>query len=109
MGSATAVALTGELQQACGRPLPATLFYDHADIASLASFMAGDLSDEAPLPAHCAGQQAVAIIGMACRLPGADSPEALEALLFGGKDAITRRDPAHRDGTAAPEDGDRAV
>lgn len=49
MGSATAVALTGELQQACGRPLPATLFYDHADIASLASFMAGDLSDEAPV------------------------------------------------------------
>ncbi|HEX8572391.1 MAG TPA: SDR family NAD(P)-dependent oxidoreductase [Allosphingosinicella sp.] len=37
---------------------------------------------------------AIAIVGMACRLPGADSPEAFWELLSQGRDVITRFTPA---------------
>ncbi|GJD51385.1 hypothetical protein OPKNFCMD_4139 [Methylobacterium crusticola] len=37
---------------------------------------------------------AVAVVGLACRLPGADSPEAYWRLLVAGREGIRRLDPA---------------
>lgn len=47
--------------------------------------------------AECDG---VAIVGIACRLPGADDPAAFWRLLADGRDAVTEA-PTHRWGSAA--------
>lgn len=96
LNSAAAVALTAELQRLCGRVLPVTLLYDYADIQSLAAFLAGTEGRSAPV-AEAPGEteEPVAIVGMACRVPGASNPEELFRLLLDGVDAITET-PADR-------------
>ncbi|MFC3350583.1 type I polyketide synthase, partial [Streptomyces echinoruber] len=56
---------------------------------------------DAPTPAQ-AGEP-VAVVGLACRLPGADGPTAFWNLLAEGRSAITDTPPDRRAG--APEDG----
>jgi amino acid adenylation domain-containing protein len=91
LNSALAVALSAEIQEASGRPVPATLLYDYGNIHSLAAFLAGGGGEKASTVAVNAKAEApAAIIGMACRVPGASNPEALAGLLFGAVDAITQ-------------------
>ena len=89
MNSSTAVSLTGELQQILGRQLSPTLFYDCADVSELAAFLSGESAGKNG--AKAAKCEPMAIIGLACRLPGADSPEELTKMLFAGTDAISGR------------------
>ncbi|MFH9089682.1 alpha/beta fold hydrolase [Streptomyces sp. NPDC017673] len=60
----------------------------------------------APRAARTGGSDAIAVVGMACRLPGADSPEALHRLAVEGGDALRElpdgRWDAERFHTAAP-------
>ena len=55
--------------------------------------------DSDPLP-----PDAIAIVGMACRLPGADSPEALWALVRDGREGIHRFTEAELREAGEPED-----
>ncbi|MFF8104482.1 type I polyketide synthase [Streptomyces sp. NPDC016640] len=97
--SLTAVELRGRLAEATGLTLPASLVFDHPTPAALARHLGERLfGDEAgtaaaakaPVVRKADAGEPIAIIGMACRLPGGvRSPEDLWELLSGGADAIT--------------------
>ncbi|MEV0705457.1 SDR family NAD(P)-dependent oxidoreductase [Saccharopolyspora sp. NPDC050389] len=92
--SLTAVQLRNRLAKSTGLRLSATLAFDHPTLAALADHVLGHLVPEAPAAAPVAAQsaagEAIAIVGMACRLPGGvDSPERLWDLVSSRTDAIT--------------------
>ncbi|MEU4626944.1 SDR family NAD(P)-dependent oxidoreductase, partial [Actinoplanes sp. NPDC023801] len=96
--SLTSVELRNRLNTATGLRLPATLVFDYPTPVVLAGHLLGtllgdDRPDIAPVVRDTAGtatdDDAIAIIGMACRYPGgANSPEELWRMLTGGVDAI---------------------
>ena len=103
LSSKDAVTLSADLEDELGRPLDATIAYQHPTIAALAEYAINGpvLSDE-PADLHSfrdrgAGMEFdVAVIGFATRFPGgADSPEATWELLSEGRDATGPR-PATR-------------
>ena len=103
LSSRDAVSISADLEDLLGRPLDATVAYQHPTIASLAEYVVNGPADEvAPSDLHTfrhrgAGMEFdVAVIGLATRFPGgADTPEATWDLLAQGRDATSRR-PATR-------------
>ncbi|WP_435875861.1 SDR family NAD(P)-dependent oxidoreductase [Saccharopolyspora shandongensis] len=92
--SLTAVQLRNRLAKSTGLRLSATLAFDHPTLTALADHVLGRLTPEAPVAAPATAQAAagedIAIVGMACRLPGGvDSPEGLWDLVSSRTDAIT--------------------
>ncbi|MFC8246582.1 SDR family NAD(P)-dependent oxidoreductase [Streptomyces chartreusis] len=112
--SRDAVALTGHLEQALGRPLPATLLWENPTLERLAHTLATGLpfepdarepgaaepsstestSDSAD--AHGAGAGStdpgpIAVIGLGCRLPGGvNGPDTFYRHLVDGSDLVGR-------------------
>jgi acyl transferase domain-containing protein/acyl-CoA synthetase (AMP-forming)/AMP-acid ligase II/acyl carrier protein len=87
LSSREAVSLSGALEHHLGRELPSALIYQFPTIDALGDYLvAGE-----DLGRTTAVQQAVpiAIIGMACRFPGAENLEALWHLLADGRDAVS--------------------
>ena len=81
---------------------PNTIVFDYPDIASLASHLATELADEdavpvdepqptalEPQPAVRQAEDGIAIVGMACRFPGAPDLQAFWRLLETGTEAVT--------------------
>ncbi|WP_216693440.1 polyketide synthase Pks13 [Dietzia psychralcaliphila] len=103
LSSRDAVTLSADLEDLLGRPLDATVAYQHPTIASLAEYVVnGPAELDEPADLHTfrhrgAGMEFdVAVIGFATRFPGgADSPEATWELLAEGRDATSPR-PATR-------------
>jgi len=103
LSSRDAVTLSADLEDVLGRPLDATVAYQHPTIASLAEYVVnGPAPDEVPADLHTfrgrgAGMEFdVAIVGLAVRFPGgANTPEAMWELLAEGRDATGPR-PATR-------------
>ena len=103
LSSRDAVTLSADLEDLLGRPLDATVAYQHPTIATLAEYaINGPVESDEPVDLHTfrergAGMEFdVAIIGMATRFPGgADTPEATWELLSSGRDATGPR-PASR-------------
>ncbi|MGV9457418.1 beta-ketoacyl synthase N-terminal-like domain-containing protein, partial [Streptomyces sp. NPDC003635] len=95
--SLTAVELRNRLNTATGLRLPATLVFDHPTPVALTQHIRSQVSGlpditEERSAAVLAGpaDEPIAIVGMACRLPGGiDSPEELWRLVLAGEDAIT--------------------
>ncbi|WP_033894806.1 hybrid non-ribosomal peptide synthetase/type I polyketide synthase [Streptomyces anulatus] len=81
------------LEDAFGVTLPPAVIRDHGTVTALA----GHLLTVAPgtdpaatsTPACPEATTSTAVIGMACRFPGADTPEAFWDLLVDGHDAVT--------------------
>ncbi len=87
------VSLTGLLSARLGRPLPPTLLYDRPTIRELARYLAGDAAVECAegegTRAPTGGVEPTAIVGMACRFPGAPDLPAYWELLADGRHAIS--------------------
>ena len=103
LSSRDAVTLSADLEDLLGRPLDATVAYQHPTIETLAEYVInGPVELDEPTDLHTfrergAGMEFdVAVIGMATRFPGgADSPDAMWELLASGRDATGPR-PATR-------------
>ena len=114
LDSASAVSLSGELEEWLERRLPPTLVYDYPSIAQLSQYLAtetdatGTVSNSPKVTAaHQHGaQEAIAVVGMECRLPGAENVDTFWQLLQEGRDAIAPvpGDRWHNAGTAAARD-----
>jgi bacillaene biosynthesis, polyketide synthase / nonribosomal peptide synthetase PksN/BaeN len=94
--------LNERLSAAFGIALEPAFFFEHNTCARIAAFLDGHSSGARPHQSSSAnGRDAddirpddIAIVGMACRLPGGiDSPQAFWRLLIEGRDAITSLPP----------------
>ena len=109
LDSQAAAGLLAELGQALGRTLAPTLVWDHPTFESLARHLAGDaVTAPASATPRVATDDPIAIVGMACRFPGAPDLTAYWRLLIDGVDAVGDV-PASRWDTAALYDPDRGA
>jgi tyrocidine synthetase III len=98
MGSAELVSLSGELAEWLGRELSPDLAYECPTIETLAGHLAESPDVTQAITAgeeQQAQPQPIAIIGIGCRFPGANDPQAFWQLLRDGVDAISKV-PAER-------------
>nr|AYM54128.1 amino acid adenylation domain protein [Chondromyces catenulatus] len=99
IGSAQAIGLSGEIAERVGRALPPTLLWDHPSPAELARHLCSEPAasprDDVSPRALGTTRDAIAIVGVGCRFPGGDGPEAFWSLLREGTDAVTEV-PAER-------------
>ena len=93
--SLMAVQLHRKIERGFGRELPVTLAMDHPYLSEVAEYLLSDvlgLSAPAPTPPASVTtvrtDEPIAIVGMACRFPGAPDPEAYWEMLSGGVDGI---------------------
>jgi iturin family lipopeptide synthetase A len=90
LGSRQLVSLSGELSEWLGRPLPPTLFWEHPTIEGVARQLAGQphppATGGAPRPT---AREPLAVIGLGCRFPGANGPDAFWELIREGAEAVT--------------------
>ncbi|ACB75244.1 type I polyketide synthase [Opitutus terrae] len=112
LDSMTAVELSGELERWMGRRLPPTLIYDYPSIQALASHLVA-LVDEPDAGTKPATEKSdptggaadelnpIAVVGMGCRFPGAESTAEFWTLLRDGREAITRVPPGRWDPATA--------
>ncbi|MDT8909784.1 type I polyketide synthase [Amycolatopsis sp. PS_44_ISF1] len=93
--SLTAVELRNRMRAATGLKLPATLVFDYPNPQALARFLRDELGGGArgpavPVTAAVPADEAIAIVGMACRLPGGvTGPEDLWRLVAERRDAVS--------------------
>ncbi|WP_284581638.1 type I polyketide synthase [Streptomyces sp. 2P-4] len=94
LDSVRSIRLRNLLAEATGLPLPASLAFDFPTPDAVARHLRGETAEDAvpslPVsPSGAADDDPVAVVGMACRLPGGvRGPEDLWALLTEGRDAI---------------------
>jgi acyl transferase domain-containing protein/acyl-CoA synthetase (AMP-forming)/AMP-acid ligase II/acyl carrier protein/short-subunit dehydrogenase len=110
--SQEAVALVSELEGRLGRRLSPAVLWSHPTVRALSAHLAGEAHEPAArqdsLTRGAGAAEPIAIVGMACRLPGAGSPEDLWDLLARSGDAITEV-PADRWDVDALYDPDPAA
>jgi acyl transferase domain-containing protein/acyl-CoA synthetase (AMP-forming)/AMP-acid ligase II/NAD(P)-dependent dehydrogenase (short-subunit alcohol dehydrogenase family)/acyl carrier protein/SAM-dependent methyltransferase len=89
--SVSAVALSGELMKWLGRSISPTVAYDYPTIEAIARHLAdGNASaGNSRVSNPAKPSDPIAVIGMACRFPGAPGLDAFWSLLENGVDAIS--------------------
>ena len=94
LDSVEAVRLTADLEDWLNCKLSPTLAYDYPNIKTLSEFLGEQNTKTEPLlqlsVAPKTKTEKIAIIGMACRFPGATNVEEYWQIIASGKDAITR-------------------
>src|SRR5262245_19555557 len=85
LDSAKLITLSGDLELALGRPVDPTALFEHPTVAALAAWLDGTRAERwAGQPGRAsegAGAGALAIVGIACRMPGAPDAERFWRLL----------------------------
>ncbi len=106
LSSLAAVGISGDLQEWLGREISPTILYDYPTIESLAQHLGGLETRVNQPDAHSTPTttEAIAIIGMGCRFPGATDPQTFWQLLHDGVDAIKEVPPSRWDKTADIEE-----
>ena len=128
MDSVSALEIVAELERHLG-PLPPTILFEHPTIAQLSAALGGNAPSSSPRHSREGGNPEgapppfpqlldprlrggddekggdIAIIAVAGRYPGADSPEALWAALEQGRDLVTEVPPDRFDPAYAPAKG----
>nr|WP_281384574.1 type I polyketide synthase [Flavihumibacter stibioxidans] len=93
ISSIDAVSVSGELETLLGQRLSPMLVYEHPSISLLSHYLANQGSaykiPDSPEDHPHSSNDPIAIIGIACRFPGAGDKEAFWQLLRNGVDAIT--------------------
>ena len=97
LDSVRAATLMGSLSDSLGRELSPTLVYDFPNTAKLAAHLSERLKDdparqtaiEAVDRGTRSSKEPIAVVGMACRFPGAKDLDGYWSLLAEGRDAIT--------------------
>ncbi|MER5889011.1 type I polyketide synthase, partial [Streptomyces sp. NPDC001941] len=95
--SLTSVELRNRLREATGLKLPATLIFDYPTPQALAGFLREEFGDTAAsgatvVPAAVAADpdEPIAVVGMACRLPGGvTGPDSLWELVSRGREGMS--------------------
>ncbi|WP_410606950.1 beta-ketoacyl synthase N-terminal-like domain-containing protein [Amycolatopsis sp. lyj-109] len=93
--SLTSVELRNRLREATGLKLPATLVFDYPTPVALARYLRAELGDpmattSAEVAAPADAGEPIAIVGMACRLPGGvTDPEGLWRLVREGLEGLS--------------------
>lgn len=95
LDSLDAVRLSGELGAWLHCRLSPTVIYDYPSIAALAAHLTQAKAGAEGCPTAGEAGEAIAVIGMACRFPGADSPREFWEMLAQKRSGI-RRVPAER-------------
>jgi malonyl CoA-acyl carrier protein transacylase len=93
LDSLTLVSMSGELEDWLGQPVSPTLLYSYPTIATLAEHLGKLTTHGASVESGTdifrrSRGEPIAIIGVGCRFPGADTPEAFWQLLKNGFDSI---------------------
>lgn len=102
LGSLEAVTLSGDLEDWLGREVPPTIAYDYPTVEALAKHLAGasDVRSFGLLSSQAREEvlsQSIAIVGIGCRFPGADGPDAFWQLLSEGRDGVRETPPERWD------------
>jgi acyl transferase domain-containing protein/acyl carrier protein len=104
LDSLMATELRGRLEAALDRRLPASIAFDHPTRSSLVAFLGGQVSASAPVRAEPTPGGPIAVVGVACRLPGGvEGPEDLWDLLAAGQDGVREIDRWDLEATWSPE------
>ncbi|MDP8242497.1 MAG: SDR family NAD(P)-dependent oxidoreductase [Candidatus Hinthialibacter antarcticus] len=96
LDSAAAAAISGALQEWLKKDIAPTLLYDYPTIERLSAALTsagGDAIQVATQSSRPDENEAIAIIGMACRFPGAKNSEEFWQLLVDGKSAVREVSP----------------
>jgi thioester reductase-like protein len=96
LDSLLAVEIRDRLAALVGRALPAPVVFDHPTVTALSRY----LDDPDPLVAEApevSPDEPIAVVGLACRFPGAPDPEAYWRLLLEGRDAVSLIPPSRWD------------
>lgn len=98
MDSLMALELRRRLERLLGKKLPTTVAFEHPRIATLAQHLVSSLlpqstaritHEQAPRPqGQARSEDSIAVVGMACRFPGASTPERFWELLRDGVDLV---------------------
>ncbi len=93
LSSLDVVTLSGDLEEMIGRRLSPTLAYDYPNILLLTQYLVENTEDkQSSLHVNSltgTSEEPIAIIGMACRFPGAKDPASFWQLLRDGVDMIS--------------------
>lgn len=100
LGSVEAVEMSAALEAWLGSPLPPTLLWDYPNIRLLVQHLQPGDALESSAPRAVAQGDRIAIVGMACRFPGAAEKGAFWKMLREGVDAISEVPPQRWDAAA---------
>lgn len=103
LASREAVSLVGDLEDWLGCQLSASLMYNYPTIEALARHLAGEPTKDAGTATENRqdvrpiSEDAIAVIGVGCRFPGANSPETFWQMLRNGLNGIKEVPPERWD------------